>query len=68
MVSGNKIVKTIMMKRYFMKLIMRLSIFGVCFVTYISHKDLLYRFMYHELSGKLLPFEITPIHVLWGIL
>ncbi len=64
---GSKIVRTAMLNRYYIKFIMRLSIFLISFITYITNKDLIYGFIYHEISGEFLPFGITPLHILWLI-
>ena len=67
MILENKIIKTIMMKRYLLKLVMRCSIFLISFLTYITHKDLIYGFIYHEISLDFFSFGLTPLHILWMI-
>ena len=55
-----KIVHTLMLKSYFVKLVIRVLIFSSVLLFYIRDKDLMYRFMNQ-------PFwmGITPIHLLW---
>ncbi len=57
-----KIVKTPMLKRYLIKFVIRIVIFGVVFFTYLMHKEMLEELMHYNFT-----LGITPLHVLWGI-
>jgi len=57
-----RIIKTSMMKRYILKLWMRIVIFLGVLVAYIFHKEWLYRIVTQPMWMK-----ITPLHILWLI-
>lgn len=55
-----KLIKTIMMKRYMWRFLLRLLIFLSVFVLYLFNKDLL-----AQLLKQPIKMGITPIHLLW---
>lgn len=60
-----QIIKTAMMKRYIIKFLIRLAIFVAVFVAYITHKEVLYRFMTYDVSFGLSKYGVMPLHLLW---
>ena len=60
-----QIIKTAMMKRYIIKFLIRLAIFVAVFVAYITHKEILYRFMTYDVSFGLSKYGVMPLHLLW---
>lgn len=63
MLKKNNIIKTIMMKRYFIKFVIRIAIFTAVFIGYITHKEVLYAFMTYEFD--VFTYGVMPLHLLW---
>ncbi|MBP3889474.1 MAG: hypothetical protein J6F30_17765 [Cellulosilyticum sp.] len=57
-----KLIKTSMMKRYMIKLVMRVVIFLSVLAVYITNKEWLYNLVTQPMWMK-----ITPLHILWAI-
>lgn len=55
-----KIIKTIMMKRYMIKLLIRVSVFVVVLLGYLLDKQRLFEFMNQPIK-----MGVTPLHLLW---
>lgn len=58
----NRIIKTLMLKKYLFKFAVRIMIFVACAGIYVVNKPLAYRVMTQPMWK-----EITPLHVLWAI-
>lgn len=58
----NKLIKTVTMKRYMIKLIIRIAIFLGVLIPYLLHKEWLY-----SITMQPVWKQITPLHVLWLI-
>lgn len=67
MAGKKEIIKTAMMNRYFVKFNMRLIIFVSVFILYITQKELLLDILHHKFLPGVVPFELTPLHILWAI-
>lgn len=60
-----KLIKTKMLTRYMIKLGIRVFIFSVVFLGYLTQKEVLYDFMTHEFTFGMLEYGIRPLHILW---
>lgn len=57
-----KFLSTIIMKRYLISLIFRVTVFVSVFITYITHKDWL-----SDMAMQPIVKGITPLHLLWVV-
>ena len=55
-----KIIRTLMMKRYMIKLLIRVSVFVVVLLGYLLDKQRLFEFMNQPIK-----MGVTPLHLLW---
>ncbi len=55
-----KIIKTLMMKRYMIKLLIRIIVFVLVFVGYLFDRERLIEFMVQPIK-----MGVTPLHLLW---
>ena len=60
-----KIVRTKMLDRYIIKLLIRVVTFLGVFGMYLFQKDFLYEFMTHEFTFGILEYGPSLLHVLW---
>lgn len=61
-----KLIKTKMMTRYSINFLVRLTIFIVVFVMYLTKKEVLIEAVTHEMSVGEDLFGITVLHLVWG--
>lgn len=61
------IIPTGMLSRYLIKLLVRVTIFVVTFVVYLTHKDVLISFMTHKFYVGVAEYGIQPLHLLWAL-
>ena len=61
------IIKTAMMYRYYIKFIMRLTVFLCVLLLYLTKKERILDILHHEFSLYMVDFEITTLHVLWAM-
>ena len=59
------LIKTDMLKRYLLKLVVRVTIFLAVFIPYITDKTILIDFLTHTFTVGV--WEIAPLHILWTI-
>lgn len=60
-------IKTAMMYRYYVKFLMRLTIFVCVFVLYLTKRDWITEILTYPFSLYIVEYEVTPLHFLWGI-
>lgn len=60
-----KLIKTAMLKRYQVKLAIRVIIFLAVFIPYVADKNLLIEVFTYEIPVG--PLRITPMYVLWAV-
>lgn len=56
-----------MIYRYYVKFIMRLTIFICVFVLYLTRRDWITEILTYPFTLYLIEYEVTPLHFLWGI-
>ncbi len=62
------IIKTAMMYRYYIKFIMRLTVFICVFFLYLTKKEWIIEILkYPFLPLYMTEFELTPLHLLWAM-
>ena len=61
------IIKTAMMYRYYIKFIMRLTVFICVFVLYLTRKEWISEILNYPFSLYVVDFKITPLHLLWAM-
>ena len=67
MAVKKELIKTAMMNRYFVKFNFRLVVLISVLLLYLTKKELLLDILHHKFSLGVVPFELTPLHVLWAI-
>ena len=61
------IIKTAMMYRYYIKFLMRLTVFLCVLFLYLTKKEWILDILLHEFSLYVVDVEITPLHMLWAM-
>ena len=61
------IIKTAMMYRYYIKFVMRLTVFLCVLLLYLTKKEWILDILHHGFSLYMADFEITTLHVLWAM-
>ena len=65
--NPKKIIETAMLKRYWIKLFVRVVIFVGFLVIYLKDRALLGYLLNYEFHLGIIDYGITPIHALWLI-
>ncbi len=60
-----KLIKTAMLKRYWVKFVIRVMIFLTVFIPYLVNRELLVNIFTYEISVG--PLVVTPLYMLWAI-
>ncbi len=60
-----KFIKTAMMNRYWVKLLVRVAIFVSFLIAYICDKETMYELLNYEFHVSFINYGVTPIHGLW---
>lgn len=61
------IIRTAMMYRYYIKFLLRLTVFACVLFLYLTKKEWIMDILLHEFSLGVVEFELTPLHVLWAM-
>ena len=61
------IIKTAMVYRYYIKFIMRLTVFICVLVLYLTRKQWIIDILNYPFSLYFVDFKITPLHLLWAM-